>query len=95
MEYKGKYKKMAEQFRNDGVDEQDVHDPAIHALLAEPDGVAQAIDSIARDPGRPSLLPFQLGRDHKQGNRQKQPFNKSAYDNKILILHFLFLFFPG
>ena len=72
---------------DDGIDEQYVHDSAIHTFFAHPHTVAQTIDAIARDPGRPSLFPSQFARDHKQGDRQKKPVKQTAYGNKPLILH--------
>ena len=54
--------------RDHGDDEQQVHDAAVHAFPAQPDAVAQTVNTIPRNPGRPFLFPAQLARDHEQGD---------------------------
>ena len=64
--------------RDDRIDEEQVHDPAVHAFSAEPDRITQTIKAVSRNPGRPSLLPVQFFGDHEQGERKKRPFIKSG-----------------
>ena len=51
---------------------------------------AKAIDAKSRDPRIPLLLPAQLVRDDKQRDREDQPVEEAAPENKPLILHFSF-----
>ena len=51
---------------------------------------AKAIDSKSRDPRIPLLLSAQLVRDDKQRDREDQPVEEAAPENKPLILHFSF-----
>ena len=58
--------------------EQEVHDPAEHALLVHMYRFAKAIDAKSRDPRIPLLLPAQLVRDDKQRDREDQPVEEAA-----------------